>query len=65
MVLHIVGLIRSLPPAEQAEIRKALSDLQPEASHGEPWTEADADESAQIAFAALDERSPMPKKDQC
>lgn len=55
MALHIIGLIRSLPPAEQAEVCRALSDLQSTASYGEPWSEADSDESARIAFAALDE----------
>ncbi len=55
IALHIIGLVRSLPPAEQEAVCKALADWRPTEIHGEPWTEADADEAARVSFAALDQ----------
>jgi hypothetical protein len=55
MAFHIVGLVRSLPPADQEAVCRALLELPPTKLHGEPWTEADADEAARVSFAALDQ----------
>lgn len=62
MAFHIVGLVRSLPPAEQEAVRRALLELRPGEVYGEPWTEADADEAARISFAALDQEESAAAK---
>lgn len=54
IALHIVGLVRCLPPAEQAEVRKALAEMPGTEIYGEPWTDADTDEAAQAALIEFD-----------
>jgi hypothetical protein len=55
IALHIIGLVQSLPPAEQEAVCKALAEWRSTEIYGEPWTEADADELARVSFAALDQ----------